>query len=440
MSILLGTTVNMVQGSRQQINWMPNRTINGHGLIVGASGVGKTHRIRIIAQHLAYSYNARVIVVDVHGDIELRGEDRVSFTESSPYGLNPLKINPDRHSGGVNRRIRAFLSMLSRTSMRLGPRQEAALRRLIEDLYKRNGFDSTDWRTWDPRTNPNVAGRSAHHGVCPNISDLKKFTAYKLKQLKTGAGGEAFRALTDLNRHVKSMHKAALKAHGTEESLDTAAKEKLEKLKGKAKETYAEVISHLETGEEINDLLRYTDAATLEGVLDRIDHLDKSGIFKDSPPPVNHNKPIHVYDIKSLGRDEQKMFVEILLEEIWQEQKSRGQRSQPDTFIVIDEASIFMSEDPDHIINILMRESRKFGLGLIFASQSVNHFSEDILANVGLKLLLGVDQMFIPSLSRMLRVDGAKIDAIRPRKSALVQTKIVGDQKNDFSEIYLAES
>ena len=141
-----------------------------------------------------------------------------------------------------------------------------------------------------------------------------------------------------------------------------------------------------------------------------------------------------------MGRDEQKMFVEILLEEVWQEHKSRGERSQPDTFIIVDEASIFMCDDPDHIINILMRESRKFGLGLIFASQSVSHFTEDILSNVGLKLILGVDQMFIPTLSRMLRVDGAKIDAIRPRKSALVQTKVVGDQKNEFSEIYLAES
>ena len=40
----------------------------------------------------------------------------------------------------------------------------------------------------------------------------------------------------------------------------------------------------------------------------------------------------------------------------------------------------------------------------------------------------------------MLRVDAKQIDAIKPRMSALVQCKVVGDQKNDFTEIFLASS
>lgn len=432
----MGTTVKTVSGGkRDAISWMPDRTINGHALIVGSSGVGKTHRIRIIAEKLAYQYGAQVKILDVHGDINVRGEQRVEFTESSRYGLNPLKINPDRHSGGVRRRIRSFISTLKRTSMALGVRQEAALTRLLEDLYARNGFDPNDWRTWDPVTNPNVRGRSAHHGVCPNISDLKKFTAFKLKQLKTGAGGDSFRAFTELSKHYRALTKRALKNMGTDdEGLDPG----LEKLKARAIETYTEAISKMETGDELNDTLRYHNVDVLSTVLDRIDHLDKAGIFKDQPPPMDPNGAVHVYDIKSIGRDEQKMFAEILLEEIWQEQRSRGQSTQPRTFIIIDEASIFISDDPDHILNILMREARKFGLGIIFASQSVNHFSEDVLANVGLKLILGVDQMFIPSMSRMLRVDARMIDSIKPRMSALIQCKVVGDQRNEFTEIYLA--
>lgn len=435
LTIVMGTTVKTgPDGRRGPVSWMPDRTINGHGLIIGSSGVGKTHRLRLIAEKLARDYKARVIIVDVHGDISVPGEDRVEFTESSKYGLNPLKINPDRHSGGVRRRIRGFLSMLNRTSMKLGVRQEAALTRLLEDLYSRNGFDAGDWRTWDPLTNPNVKGRSAHHGVCPNISDLKKFTAFKLKQLKTGAGGEAFRSFNDLAKAIKALNNRELKSHGSEdEDIDPA----LDKLRMKAKETYCAAMDAMKSGDELNDLIRYSNIEVLNTVLDRIDHLDKAGIFKDHPPPLNPRSAIHVYDVHSIGRDEQKMFLEILLEELWLEAKSSGQTSRPETFIIIDEASIFVSDDPDHILNILIREARKFGLGILFASQSISHFSEDVLANVGLKLILGVDQMFVSQMARMLRVDPKLIDAIRPRTSALVQCKVVGDQRNDFTEIYL---
>ena len=341
MSILLGTTVKTSGGKRDELRWMPDRTINGHGIIVGASGVGKTYRIRRIAHALAYNYGARVIIIDVHGDIEVAGENRINFSESSSYGLNPLWINPDPHSGGVNRRIRAFISMINRTSHALGSRQEPALRRLLEDLYRLNGFDANDYRTWDPRTNPNVRGRSARAQVCPNISDLKRYTFSKLKQLKTGAGGEAFKALTELTKHVKAMHAYGLKAD-RQDDLEVI---KLQKLIARAKDTYAMVVDKLETGAEIDDMLRYTDAQTLDAVLDRIDKLDKSGIFKDAQPPVDPATPVTVYNIKSLGRDEQKMFVDVLLEDLWQEQRGYPYSTEPRTFVVIDEASIFLSDE-----------------------------------------------------------------------------------------------
>lgn len=435
----MGTTMKTRPGGgRDTITWMPDRTINGHGLIVGASGVGKTHRLRLIANKLAYEYGARVIIIDVHGDINIPGEDRVHFTESSKFGLNPLKINPDKNSGGVRRRIRTFLSMLKRTSVALGVRQEAALTRLLEDLYTRNGYDPSDYRTWDPRTNPNVRGRAAHHGVGPNISDLKKFTAYKLKQLKTGAGGEAFKAFNELAKAIKSVNNQSLKNAENDEKDEHDPK--LDKLRIKAIETYTEAMRTMKTGDELNDLIRYSNIEVLNTVLDRVDHLDKAGIFKDHPPPMNERNPVHVYDIHSIGRDEQKMFLEILLEELWLTEKASGQKPRPETFIIIDEASIFLSDDPDHIINILIREARKFGIGILFASQSIKHFSEDVLANVGLKLILGVDQMFVSQMARQLRVAPELIDSIKPRMSALVQCKVVGDQRNDFTEIYLSSN
>jgi len=440
----MGTEVQATGGKRNVVQWRPDATINGHGLIVGASGVGKTHRLRLVAEQLAHSYGSRVIIIDVHGDIEVPGEQRFTFNETSPYGLNPLKVNPDPASGGVNRRIRGFISMINRTSHKLGARQEAALRRLVEDIYEKNGFDAKDPRTWDPRNNPDARGRSRTQGVYPNISDLKRYTLYKYKQLMTGAGGEAFKAMQELNKTIKSLNKHVLRTHSDvaeKHALDHISPEdsaKLKKLRDKAISTYSDFVSAAKTGDEVNDLLRYTDIATLASLVDRIDHLDKSGIFKDSPPDFRPGGGIHVYDIHSLGRDEQQMFVDVLLEDLWTEQKAKGATHRPNTFIIMDEASIFVNDDSDHIINILIREARKFGLGIVFASQAINHFSEDVLANVGFKLILGVDQMFIASMSRMLRVEATRIESIRPRQSALIQCKVIGDQRNDYVDIYLS--
>lgn len=444
-AVLMGTEVTPQKGGqRDVVQWRPEATINGHGLIVGASGVGKTHRLRKIAENLAFGYGARVIVIDVHGDITIDGEQRAIFNETSPYGLNPLKVNPDPASGGVNRRIRGFISMINRTSHKLGARQEAAMRRLVEDIYDKNGFDATDPRTWDPRNNPDARGRSRSQGVYPNISDLKRYSLYKYKQLMTGAGGDAFKALQELNKTIKSLNRQVLRTHNDvaeKHALDYLSPEdtaKLKKLRDKAKGQYNDFIDATKTGDEVNDLLRYTDIPTLASLVDRIDHLDKSGIFKDSPPHFSRGSGIHVYDIHSLGRDEQQMFVDVLLEDLWNEQKSEGPVDAPNTFIIMDEASIFVNDDSDHIINILIREARKFGLGIIFASQAINHFSEDVLANVGFKLILGVDQMFIASMSRMLRVEASRIESIRPRQTALIQCKVIGDQKNDYADIFLA--
>lgn len=442
--ILIGTEIKHGAGGRNIINWHPDKTINAHGLIVGASGVGKTHRLKLIAEGLANDYNARVIIIDVHGDINIDGENRAIFNETSPYGLNPLKVNPDPASGGVNRKIRNFISMINRSSHRLGARQEAALRRLVEDIYTKNGFDANDYRTWDPLNNPSVKGRSRSHGVYPNISDLRNYVLYKYKQLMTGAGGEAFKSFQDLNKTIKSLNRMLIRTHNhvaEENNFEYLSKEdsaKIDKLKNKAAEQYRDAIFKTTTGDEINDLLRYTDISTIESLVDRIDHLDKSGIFKDSPPNFGRYKEIQTYDIHSLGRDEQKMFVDVLLEDLWLEQKSYGPVKQPNTFIIMDEASIFVNDEADHIINILIREARKFGLGIIFASQSIKHFSEDVLANVGFKIILGVDQIFVASMSRMLRVDADRIEKIKPRQTALIQCKVVGDQRDDYIDVYLS--
>src|SRR3546814_1366219 len=103
-------------------------------------------------------------------------------------------------------------------------------------------------------------------------------------------------------------------------------------------------------------------SSDLRAVYERIKGLDATGIFKDVPPTFAQDDPLRVYDIKALSEDEQSMFAEVLLERLFLEAKARGQRDNPDTFIIIDEAHKFMSPDNEHIMNRMAREVRKFGV------------------------------------------------------------------------------
>jgi len=76
------------------------RAINSNVQISGITGMGKTHRIRSMAESLVQSASSlrkpiRVHVFDPHGDIDLPWCSEVKFSESTSFGYNPLEINPD---------------------------------------------------------------------------------------------------------------------------------------------------------------------------------------------------------------------------------------------------------------------------------------------------------------------------------------------------------
>jgi energy-coupling factor transporter ATP-binding protein EcfA2 len=66
-------------------------------------------------------------------------------------------------------------------------------------------------------------------------------------------------------------------------------------------------------------------------------------------------------------------------------------------FILIDEAKLMSlhkdPDAPDFILNRLFTESRKFGIGMVVASQSSDHFGADLKANAAKKLILKSNDM-----------------------------------------------
>jgi len=425
-----GKSMNSATGTYPAVEIDYRKTNNGHTAIIGGSGVGKTYQLNKLVNSVSSDApNVRMHVFDVHGDVKTSQGSRVDFSASTPYGLNPLTIDPDPHYGGVHRRIAQFIKMIN-AGGKLGVKQEATLRKLLIDLYALNGFKANEPQTWDIRLHTNK-----RHKV-PTISDLLRFTEFHIRQLKTGTGSEAYHALKNVEKTVKSLNRKKKQANAstaTDKDID-----QLEAAKLKAKETYNSYIDTIQSGEELDDIIAFDNIDNLTSLLQRIQNLDAAGIFKDVPPPFNDNCPAWEYDIKALTTDEQRMFVEVSLNYIFQHAKAEPHTKYPRRFIILDEAHKYLSKDPDNIINVIVREGRKFGIALILISQELKDFPTTIITNTAVKIILGVDEYYHDQCSRKLNLARARLASIRPRNSALVQIKSPASTENSYLDVTLA--
>ena len=99
-------------------------------------------------------------------------------------------------------------------------------------------------------------------------------------------------------------------------------------------------------------------------------------------------------DLSRLGDQVRYITAETLLRKIFRVLRLKGpipvqpkdDRERFRLFVLIDEAKILSTgggdpDSPDRVLNLLFSEARKFGLGMILASQMSDHFSSEIKAN-----------------------------------------------------------
>lgn len=426
MQVRLGSDAQHVRGGEAPaILWDTKKLINGHTLIVGKSGTGKTYTLKNMITQIGRQAGGRlrVHVMDVHGDIDLPGASTVKFSESTPYGFNPLIINPDPDFGGVRKRIQSFIAALSRTGFRLGSKQEAALRNILFDLYAANGYLENDPRTW--RIDPN--GRSRRQ---PSMEDAVRFANAKLRGMFLGTSSKTVGVLEKLYRtqsRFQSKLKQANRA-SNQADLDSVQIE-LDRLKGEAMELFQEHMDVMRTGHELDDLIKYDSKDVMKGVVDRLENLHNIGIFRPQRPPFDPRAPIWRYDIKALAVEEKKLFVSFLLEAIFHQATQRGPQNDVVEIVVLDEAHLFTDDSPDNPVNMIAKEARKFGLSLFAASQSPHHFSDDFLSNVGTKIVLGIDQLFWDGTVRKLKIDQSALEWIIPHQRYIAQMTNIGESR-----------
>ena len=430
MQVKLGIDAQTIKsGSRTPVLWDTTKLINGHVLIVGKSGTGKTHTLKNMVSQMSRQSNGklRVHVMDVHGDIELDGASTVKFSESTPYGFNPLTINPDPDFGGVRKRVQSFIAALSRTGFRLGSKQEAALRNILFDLYAANGFIDNDPSTWKIENKPGARYQRKQ----PAMEDAVRFANAKLRGMFLGTSSKTVAALEKLYRkqiQLQSKIKYSNKALDTSEM--EAVQNDIQKLSTEAMDLFKEHIEAMQTGRELDDLIKYDSKDVMKSVVDRLENLHNIGIFRPSRPPFDMNAPIWRYDIKALSTDEKKLFVSFILEAIFLRATQRGVQSDVVELVILDEAHLFSSDEPDNPVNVIAKEARKFGLGLFAASQSPTHFSDDFISNVSTKIILGIDQMYWDGTVRKLKVEQNALEWIIPHQKMVVQMSNKGENKN----------
>lgn len=402
---------------KESVEWNTSSVVNGHWVIVGGSGSGKTHQIRAICGQLQ-TQDMRVYIFDPHGDIDTDPHytSTVEFSEASPYGINPLVINPSPVYGGVRKRINTFIRTINRYSGKLSNREEAAMRYALRELYDLHGFDYSNPSTWQCGPRKKI----------PTLEDLHKFVYHKLRGFIVGHMYnldifERFnKGILDLRR-LQRYKDPEEREQERDQNHTESEQESPDGIREELRNTFNDYTESLQE-DELEQYVKYESKDVLKSLLDRIENLKNLGIFKPVPPPFDPSRPIWRYNMRSLYVEEQGYLVELTLEQIFSDAVQRGLRDEVDTLVFIDEAQRFLSsEDQDHIVSVIFREMRKFGGGLALATQNCSVFPTDIVINSGVKMILGVDEAYQDILAKTLGME--RIRFIQPRKNASTQIK-----------------
>jgi DNA helicase HerA-like ATPase len=409
-----------IDNRNKAVQWQPESLINPHVIVTGMSGVGKTHFLRSMISQIVSSAHKRirVHVVDVHGDIDIPGAHALDFTPQMPYGFNPLVIDPNPHSGGVNAAIARFLRLLSKTAnYKIGDRQEAVMRALLTELYERKGFFVDNVNSW--RIDDGYNRRSPK--TFPNVSDAYRFASNKFEQMFFGGNTKTLACLREVAKKQKSVLRQA--GNSLDKSKSVLENDDFVKALGNLQDSYNEYFEniHKGTGQEYKDIIRYPSKELLASVVDRLEKLHFMGVFSGDTPPFNPNAPIWRYKMNLLDRDTTVLFAHTLAESIFRNSVRNGEYDGIREIIVLDEAKRFQDESPDSIFNIIPNEARKFGLALFSSSQSHSHFTQDAIQSSATSIILRQDDSNFNKVKALTNVDIDDLKTLAGRQTAMIK-------------------
>lgn len=346
--------------NKRSIYWNPTDLMNGIMMITGGSGSGKTQTLKYLTTQLDQK-GIPCIVLDLHGDIDLE-IPVVSLDFEGKSSINPLEITSlSVTDGGPLPHINRLIGQFSDASTeKFSAIQKAWLRNLLQFCYDEKGIKQSDPESWN--------------NEMPTFKDLLRIVRNSEEVILRSEKQLYIRALENVNMSTRMAVENRLIA-----MLEHPAFSSPNNLK-------------------MSDLLSESHRILL--------------------------KPLNTIDLQFLAAD-------TLMRQIFSRLKSTGHVKEGDSkfrvFIVIDEVKILTGfrgslNDPYNILNRFATEARKFGLGLILASQTIGHFGRDIRSNCATKLILKtMDAEEAKKCAKELKIDLKELTTIeKPGEGFLI--------------------
>jgi hypothetical protein len=354
-------------------------------------------------------------VIDKHGDMDSLGDiAEYRFGYGFNRGINPLTVHPDIEYGGPEASATAFGSLLNDLSgvHRLGPEQQSMLHHAIMDLYYANKIYQDKPESWQKPS-------------FPDLRDLERFLVFKYKKLLIGGDKESkeetdcLQSLYKDKRALEKLEKA--KAQGAE--VDAKIDDKIASLVGKYEDYLRKGILN------DRDFLIYTSQRGLLGIRNRIQNLNNSRVFVKDEVSLKNAR----INIKLLDDEQKRLVAYYVLRRLLHAFLRASYTPHVRHYIVIDECSFFL-ESPkiaQQIVKIV-QEGRKFGLGIILATQNPLRFSTDILLNTATKAIFAVEPIVYKNVSKAFGIEETYLSSVVPRKNCLYSTRTTGNGKYDL--------
>jgi type IV secretory pathway VirB4 component len=129
------------------------------------------------------------------------------------------------------------------------------------------------------------------------------------------------------------------------------------------------------------------------------------GVFSRAQIDLSAGRLIRV-DLSKLPPELGAIAAEAILKQVMDSHRLAGESPELKTFVFVDEAKeIKNSKTLDRIT----ADGRKYGLGIVLATQRETHISSDVLANTATKILLPVDVADIRKVANRFRFDAGRI-------------------------------
>lgn len=428
--------------TRHKFSWNPDdskNAINPHMLIVGGSGAGKTRLLRKIIQYLQ-NRGKQVYVIDFHGDIKTEGETVFRFTaRNSEYGLNPFEFEHDPDNGGIEVQTRILTSTFKRSFIKnLGDRQRSVLMQFIRDCYAYVGIYDKDVSTWN---NP-----------IPTIETFKDLYVAINARINLNEANDYYSQVQTLIKLRQTY------LEEVDESQKSKTLEKIDKKFGDFENYNKMFYNFLTKGEYENifntnvgdlDISWYLDkenAKTFKSLAPYIKDIHSSPVFNENKPPKRRG--VVRYDISGFTNvdepSEAIFFADVIAQRIFRSAKMRGEYRESgkpgvaDIFIVVDESKLILptgqdKDNPYIILNRIVTEARKYGLGWIGVSQRPSHFPPEMTSSIGTKVVLQINKGDISNAVRCLGVQNAESFHHLKTKG----TALIGQIGKDFYPVAL---